>query len=76
MKRQEDLVTNKDKNKESSTEGHPQPSTSKPQEDLPSSSTSSSSTGGGGGGGPINFGDASQYEEVSPIGTGLVKMIN
>ena len=66
MKRQEDLVSDKDKNKESASEAQPQASTSKPQDDLasPTASTSASSAG------PINFGDASQYEEVSPIGTG------
>jgi len=66
MKKQEATVSEKRKNKDLTSE--PQPSTSKTTEPTPETSTSTSSTSASAG--PIDFGDASQYVEVSPIGTG------
>ena len=73
MKKQEATVSEK-RTKDLTSE--PQPSTSRTPAPTQEASSSSSTTtpSASSSGGPIDFGDASQYVEVSPIGTGKYSM--
>ena len=74
MKKQESKES-EEKTKNIKPQINPQPSTSRTQLDSEPASTSTSSStaaasSAGASAAPIDFGDASHYDEVSPIGTG------
>ena len=74
MKKQEATVSEK---RTKDLKSEPQPSTSRTPAPTQEASSSSSSTtpSASSSGGPIDFGDASQYVEVSPIGTGKYSIL-
>ena len=71
MKKQEPASQSEPiKHQKKPDDNQPQPSSSRdPQSSLSATSVSSSSSSSASAA-PIDFGDASQYVEVSPIGTG------